>query len=308
MPGNAVRKGVFIIMNAGSGRGSETVPPEDVKRLFDGAGEVGMTVMQPGDDPAAIARKALDGGHTMIVAAGGDGTICGVAGALAGKDARLGVLPLGTFNFFARSLGVPQDLEEAARVILDGSDLPVDIGEINGKVFINNASLGIYAAILDQRETVYSRWGRSRLAAYWSVLVAMLTVYRPLTMRITVDGEVRRARSPMAFVAVRAYQLDEYEIEGADAIRDGAFAILLAPDVGRFALIWKALRIAFRGVQKGRDFTLLTGRDVLIETRRSHRLVARDGEKERMAEPYRIRFLPHALTVRVPRAAETAAA
>jgi diacylglycerol kinase family enzyme len=296
---------IFILFNPGSGKHESDLTGADLKAKFHTTGKVEVRTLLKSDDLDATVKAAIADGHDTIVAAGGDGTICGTAGALVGSGVRMGVLPLGTFNFFARSLCIPEESDEAARIVTEGRDKPITIGEVNGHVFINNASLGAYAAILNEREAIYRRWGRSRLAAYWSVLVAMVTIYRPLTMRITVDGELVRARSPMAFVAVSAYQLDEYEIEGADAIRNGKFAVLLAPDCGRFKLIWKALRFAFRGVEKGRDFTLLTGEDVLIETRRSHRLVARDGERERMEGPYRFKILKDALTVRVPRVADT---
>jgi len=117
---------------------------------------------------------------------------------------------------------------------------------------------------------------------------------------ITVDGKVQREKSPSMFVSVSDFQLDQFDIEGGDAIKEGEFAMLLAPDTGRFKLIWKALKIAFRGVRKGRDYVLLTGRAITVETRQSQRLVARDGEREKLSEPFEFRILSKALRVRVP--------
>ena len=293
---------VFVVMNADSGRGGDDGPtPDDVRAEFARQGaEIGMAILRSGDDLSQAVKGADAAGWPVIVAAGGDGTICGVTEALIDGQAVLGVLPLGTFNFFARSMAIPEDLSEAVGVILNGRPEPASLGEVNGRVFINNASLGAYPAILEERETVYRHWGRSRVAAYWSVLKAMLTIYKPLTMRITIDGEPYRAKSPMAFIGVRAYQLDRFGIEGADDIRDGRFAILLAPDHGRFALIWTALKVAMGGVREGQDFELLTGCDILIETRRDNRRVARDGEHERMRQPYRFRFLKDAVRVMAP--------
>lgn len=298
-PSTIVRPTALLI-NSGSGREDRALAVEDIATRLD-VPEERIARLSPGDDIAAKARALFDAGARTIVVGGGDGTICGAATGLMGTDATMAVLPLGTFNFFARSLGIPDgDLDTAIAIAKGPTTRAVNLGEINGRIFINNASLGAYASILDQREAIYKRWGRSRLMAYWSVLVAMATVYRPLTMRITVDGEVRRAKTPMAFIAMSAYQLDQYEIEGADAVREGKFALLLAPDAGRFMLIWRALKIALRGVKKNEDFTLITGHEALIETRRSHRLVARDGEREKMAGPYEIRVLRDAIRVHVP--------
>ncbi|WP_209428133.1 diacylglycerol kinase family protein [Pararhodobacter sp. SW119] len=290
-----------VILNTDSGDGDQGASPGEIERLFtDRDCEVRIFSLRAGGNIADAVSKAIASGAKCVVAAGGDGTICGVAGALVGTGVELGVIPLGTFNYFARGCGIPQEVDEAVDAVCCGTSRPINLGSINGEVFLNNASLGLYAAILARREGIYRKWGRSRLAAYWSVLATMATVHRPLTMRITIDGEVRRDKSPMIFVAVSAYQLDEFGIEGADAIRSGEFAVLLAPNCGRFRLIWKALLIALHGVQEGRDFKLLTGKNVVVETRRSRALVARDGERERMTAPFTFRLLEDAIQLRVP--------
>ena len=165
--------------------------------------------------------RALEEGIPTIVAAGGDGTICGIAAQLAGTGSRMGVLPLGTFNYFARSLGLPEELEEAVRVVAEGHLRAIPVGEVNGRVFLNNASLGAYAAILFRRERVYRRWGRSRLAAYWSVITTLLCFRVSLDATVTVDGAMRQFRTPLIFVAKNAHQLDHFELAGADCVRAG---------------------------------------------------------------------------------------
>lgn len=292
---------VIVILNEDSGGGVEGAEPEAIEKHFASHGWVArVQLVGSGADMSEAVSSACNTGAGCIVAAGGDGTICGVVSALVGREVELGVIPLGTFNYFARSFDIPQEVAPAIDVICSGSAQPVDVGTVNGKVFLNNASLGLYASILRKREGIYRRWGRSRAAAYWSVLSAMVSVYRPLTMRVTIDGEVLRATSPMIFVAASAYQLDQFEIAGAEAIRNGDFAVLLAPNCGRFHLIWKALLIGFRGVRRDRDFTLLTGKHVVVETQRTSTLVARDGEREQMTNPYDFKIIPGAVRLRVP--------
>jgi diacylglycerol kinase family enzyme len=213
----------------------------------------------------------------------------------------MGVVPMGTFNFLARSLGIPEDADAALDALHSGTEACIALGEINGETFINNTSLGAYAAVLESREKIYARWGRSRLAAYWSVIVAMLTLYRPLRMTVTVDGVEHRLRSPMAFIAIRPYQLEEYGLHGADAVRNGHLALYLAPDGSRLSLLWRALRILLRRVQPGEDYRLLTGKEIVIETERKSELVARDGERARMSGPFRVRLVENALGVIVPK-------
>lgn len=301
--GGVPRTDYVVLLNRDSGD-EGTSDAETVGAAFAENGlRAEVLSVSAADDITDRVSDAVSSGAGCVVAAGGDGTISAVAEALRGRDVALGVIPLGTFNYFARRSGIPEDLGAAVRVIGKGRIRPIDLGTINGRTFINNASLGLYASILEQRESIYSRWGRSRLAAYWSVLVAIATVYRPMTMRITVDGVVRRARTPMVFVSMSAFQLERLGIEGAGAVREGKFAVLVAPDCGRYRLIWKAFVIAMRGARSGRDFTLLTGRSVTVETRRSRQVVARDGERERMDGPFTLGIDKAAVRLCVPESA-----
>ncbi len=295
---------ICVILNPASGKKKEDPVTTDlIKRVEGEARLVLRTLDQPSDLTQAV-QTAVSEGYTTIVAAGGDGTIAGVTNALMGSDVTLGILPLGTFNFMARSLNIPQEPVAALRVVLEGDTALLTVGEVNGKVFLNNASLGAYAAVLDVREGVYRRWGRSRLAAYWSVIVAMLTIYRPLEMTVTIDGERHMIKSPMAFIASSAYQLDQYEFEGADAVRQGKLALILAPESNRLQLLWRAIKILVGGIHRGDDYCLHIGEDITIETRRGKRLVARDGEREKMAGPYRFVVRRDALQVKVPAASQ----
>lgn len=289
---------IVILMNPGSGR--RRTPDESLVTILAGDPGIELRVLQRGTSIAQAAKQAVEEGCDVVAAAGGDGTVSEIASVLAGTGTRLGVIPLGTFNFFARSLGIPEDPKAAVEVLRTGRDTRLSLGQINGRTFINNASLGAYAAVLEARESIYARWGRSRIVAYWSVLVAMLTLFRPLRMEVTVDGQSQRMRSPMAFFAIRPYQLEEYGLLGSEEIEQGKLVLYLAPDSGRLMLLWRAIKILLRIVKPGEDYRILSGREIVIETDRSHRLVARDGEREMMPGPYEVRLLRDAVTVRVP--------
>ncbi len=296
----ALRGKIVAIVNPKSGRKDGDIPK--ALRAFlkaDGRdGEVRMP--SEGRSIADLAREAVDEGCAMVIAAGGDGTICGVGEVLAGTETALGVVPAGTFNYFARSLELPQDVEGALKVIAAGHTRKVDVGQINERMFLNNASVGIYSLIRRVRERTYRHWGRSRVAAYWSVLRALVTLYNPMDVTLTVDGQTRRARSSLVFVCISRYQLEEFELEGAEAVRDGKLALFLSRDRGRLGLLKQALRLAMHGMQRGRDFDLVTGQEVTVETGRPYRHVVRDGETERMEGPFRFRMMQGALKVVVP--------
>ena len=292
---------ICVVLNPGSGKKKDAGVRERIEAALDRhPGRFALRTVPRGSDIAAEAEKGADAGVGTLVAAGGDGTIGAVAAVAHRRGLTLGVLPMGTFNYFARGLDLPEEIEPAVDLIASGQTREISIGAVNDRLFLNNASIGLYPAILQQREGIYRRWGRSRLAAHWSVLVTFLKLYRPMHLRVTVDGAPIRARTPLAFVGRSAYQLELFGLDGADAVREGKFALFLAPDSTRFGLLLFAVRLAWRSMERGRDFDYFAGRDIVIETKGRRRLVARDGERERMRSPFRFHILPEPLRVIAP--------
>ncbi len=238
----------------------------------------------------------MDAGSDVVAALGGDGTQSAVAGALAGTGAVMAPLPGGTFNYFARELGM-ETLDEALDGLLAGRVELRDVGTVNDRVFLNNLSFGLYPHMLQRREAIYDRWGRSRLLAYWSVVISLLDLRDPMHLSLTVDGQQRDIYTPLAFVARSAYQLETFGMDGAEAVRDGHFALFTAKGKSRRALIAASLRLAFGKVARGEDFDMVISDEMLIETRRRRKLVAFDGEKARMSAPFRLLMQPGALKV-----------
>ena len=298
---------ICILLNAGSGQRDAKSKPENILAAFTALGATcTLKRMEKGALIEAETREALAQGFKTIVAAGGDGTICAIASVLKGSEVVMGILPLGTFNYFARSLGLPMEMEAAAKVIVAAQTRPLRIARINDSIFLNNASLGAYPAILETREGIYKRWGRTRIAAYWAVIKTLATVRPPLRLRLTVDGQTRLVRSPLVFVVNNAYQLTQLHVVGADHIEDGKLVVFIAPDAGRIEMIRMAVVIALgRGLPE-RKFEVLSGADILIENIGRpvghHLTIARDGERERMAGPYRLQVVENALHLLVPAA------
>lgn len=290
-----------VILNPGSGRRDDAELAEAVTTaLRPRCAEYALRRTRRGGDLVEMARKAVDDGFGVVIAAGGDGTQSAVAGALAGTGAVMGVLPGGTFNYFARDLGVGEELEEALDTILTARIVEIDIGRIENLVFLNNVSLGAYPHILKTRESIYKRWGRSRVAAYWSVLVALRRLRRPMTLTARVDGRAQRFTTALLFVARSAYQLETFGLDGADAIRDGKFAVLIARAKQPLPLMRSALRLAFGKSAKDSDFDLLITDELTIETPKKNQLVAHDGEKTVMASPLHMKVWHRGLRVLLP--------
>src|SRR5690348_16338233 len=138
-------KRVPVLLNRVGGALSRD--PELAKRAGEALRTAGIEVkleLLSGGDCAVRCRAIAERGDPLLIVGGGDGTISAAASALAGTETRLGILPLGTLNHFARDLDIPTDLDEAAKLIAAGKDRRVDIGEMNDRVFINNSAIGLY--------------------------------------------------------------------------------------------------------------------------------------------------------------------
>ena len=294
-------KDICVVANPGSGK-QKRAAIEAAMAAF-GPG-VTMRQWRKGQDLEAFVAKAVADGFSTIVAAGGDGTVMGVAHALMGTKANLAVLPLGTFNYFARGLGLPQQPEAAAKAILAGHPQQISVGTVNGQLFLNNASIGIYPTILQAREDIYARMGRSRLLAHWSVLRTLLRFQRPARMEMVVDGRAMSLKTPLIFIARSAYQLERFGLEGAQAISDDKLVAFVARGGSRWHLMKLAMRLALRRVQAGRDVDLITAHEIDIATAKRRPKVAFDGERRRMLAPLSFRIEENALSIIVPDAAD----
>lgn len=300
-PAEAGHADICVILNPRSGKRQDDIANRLRAAMARHPGRFELREVSRGTDPEAMAKAAAEDGFATLVAAGGDGTVSAVSGAAVRAGRALGVVPLGTFNYFARGLSLPEEPEAAMDLIAAGPTRRVAVATVNGEIFLNNASLGIYPAVLAQREGIYRRWGRSRLAAHWSVIVAFARFRRPLTLRVVVDGKPIRTRTPLAFIARSAYQLSLFGLEGAEDVARGRFALFLAPDnTSRWEMLVYAARLGSGAMERGRDFDYFSGQLIEIETAQPRALVARDGERERMRSPFRFEMRPDALQVIAP--------
>lgn len=298
-----------VILNSKSGNGSKSDIQHRLQAL---ASTLGVQCdIVSSRTPAQViraARQAARSNHDVVIAGGGDGTVNAVASELVGTGKRLGVLPLGTFNYFAREMGIPADLDSAFRTCFEGETRPVTVGEVNGQVFLNNASIGLYPVILAVREQNYSRWGRARLVAYWSTLTALFRLGLNMKLTLTFNCERRTIRTPMLFVARNATQLEEFGVPGFRCVSDDGFSVYALKALGRLALIRVAWRTFIGKLEPQYDFDMICTGEMHVESRRMLRTLAFDGERVKMLAPLDFRVRQDALSIVVPKKEEEAAA
>ena len=292
---------VVVILNCRAGSQAAENVSDRVSAVFRAAGiDAELIVAGQGVDVGDAAKGAIEGGATMVVAGGGDGTINAVASAVVGTGATLGVLPLGTLNHFARDLSIPMDLEAALRNLVEGRDATIDAGEVNGRVFINNSSLGLYPNLVHHREQQQMRLGRSKWAAlFWSALL-MLRRYPLLRVRIVVEGKELTAKTPLVFIGNNEYVMSGLDIGIRERLDSGSLSLYMPRLQGRFGLLRIALRALFKKQRRADDFVALHAREFTIETTKKLVRVATDGEVAVSSTPLQYRIRAAALKVRVP--------
>jgi diacylglycerol kinase family enzyme len=291
-----------VIINAGAGNHRAASRARTLAALFRAAGiEVDVRFAESGPDIDTLMREAVDEKPPMLIAAGGDGTISTAAGLLAGTEIVLGVLPFGTLNHFAKDLGIPLELESSIQSIIEHNVIAVDVGEVNGRVFINNSSLGMYPDIVRDRKRQESRLGRGKWRSLVWASLHVFKRYPNLTVRIQVGEEKRVYVTPIVFIGNNEYQMEGFKIGVRSSLERGELSVYIVRTHGRAALVRLSFEALIGRLEQDRDFEALTATDFVIETRRKQLLVAADGEVHRMSSPLHYRTRARSLQVIVPR-------
>jgi YegS/Rv2252/BmrU family lipid kinase len=294
------KKPLPVVLNRGSGAGSTEETVRELERLFAARGLAVDIHVASGHEIERVARELLRESPAILVAAGGDGTVSAVASCLQGTATALAVLPLGTLNHFARDIGMPLDIEQAVEVIARGASTGMDMCEVNGRHFVNNASLGLYPDIVRDRTRQQRRLGRGK---YWAMLWATFAAVRRhafLHLDMDIDGRRVRCRAPFVFIGNNDYVMEGFAIGRRASLREGHMSVYTTRRRTRRGIFWLAIRALFGRLRQADDFFVERASLLRIESRRSHLHVAVDGEVWRTATPLSIRVLPGALRVVVP--------
>ena len=198
-------------------------------------------------------------------------------------------------------MGIPLDIESAVHTVFTGQATAINVGEVNGSVFLNNSSIGRYPLLMHQRNDAYRRFGRSRIVAFLSIGIALLRRGHVMTVRMQADdGAERVCRSEFIFVCNNHDQLELYKIRGHECLEAGALAVLVSDPLGRMQLMKLGLQTLFRQLDHAKGYEAFCARVLRIETHRRHVKILIDGESKIMGAPLHYRVRPGALRVIVP--------
>jgi diacylglycerol kinase family enzyme len=259
----------FLVINPHSGKG---VKADELRDEAENRG-VQTHLLSPGDDPAELARAAPEG---PLGVAGGDGSLAAVAQVAIDRGLPFVVIPFGTRNHFARDLGLDRDDPLAALAAFESADEKgVDVGRANGRLFLNNVSLGIYARLVHRREL-----HRSRRDAFARLRAVGILLRRPGSLGITVDGRPVEAR--VVLVANNHYKLELFSIGERERLDEGLLHLYAA--AGWLPTKWEER----------------TGGHFVVEAAAGRMRAAVDGEPEELETPIKFEIDPVALRVLVP--------
>jgi len=299
---------LFIVLNVGSGSNDAVASREIIEAVLTQAGREHLVRVV--EDPAQlhnIARQTVEQARSrggVVVVAGGDGTINAVAQATLGSGCPFGVLPQGTFNYFSRTHGIPSDTTEAMRLLLTARAHPVQVGLVNDRVFLVNASMGLYPQLLENREAYKQQFGRNRLVAFWSGLITLLREHRQLRLLIEHRGETRDMRTPTLFVSNNRLQLEQIGIPQARLLEQGLLAAITLRPVGTLTMLWLLVRGAFGQLGEADSVTHFAFKRISVTPAMpygTHRVkIATDGEIVWLQAPIEFRVAPESLYLLKP--------
>ena len=290
---------VCCIVNDKSGS-SENDSRYQLIELFKQRG-VTVDIFKPlqGKSIAELAQNAIKQNYDTIVAGGGDGTVSAVASALIGKPlVRMGILPLGTLNHFARDLKIPSDISLAVDVVCADYTEAIDVGCVNGHYFVNNSSVGLYPAIVKLRESLqaggYGKWWAAALSSF-----RILTRFRRLELELkTSDKIVTKQKTVMLFVGNNAYETTLGNFGTRPSIKNGTLWITMPTLSSRMGLFKSLLKLLLRR-EKAAAALIFETSHLKVTGKNRLMTVANDGEILRLAPPLIYKILPRALNVLV---------
>lgn len=297
---------LFVLLNEGSGSDDKERTKASIARVFDEAGQryEFICVSDPTkliESAQQVAERVKKDGGALIVA-GGDGTISCVATVALEAQCPFGVIPMGTFNYFARANHISEDPAEAAAALLSAATRPAQVGQLNDAIFLVNASLGLYPDLLEEREQFKRRFGRSRFVAFGAALVTLFREHRQLALELVHDDDHEYIRTPTLVVANNRLQLEQIGVNERPVERGKLVAIVLKP-AGPVMLCYLMLCAALGRLGKKSEVQTRAVQTLIVRPGRRYgtrRLkVAMDGEIRFMSAPLVFRVADKALQLLV---------
>ena len=302
---------VLVILNQAAGTLAASPANDEPARIragFEAAGVEADVRSVEGPKLEEVARGAGGEGFDAVIAGGGDGTLNTIANALAGGPVAFGVLPLGTHNHFAKELGVPLDLDQAVAALARGTTGELDVGEVNGRIFLNFSGLGLHPMIVKHRDAQRETLGRRKFVAMFFAMFSVMRRLPVLRARLWFGDTVIRRVTPSVIVCNNEHQMKVFGAENVSSADRGVLNVYLARATKWWGVAWLIVRAAFRSLENAKKFESLVLPEFSIATRNRHARVSIDGEVTDLRTPLHYRVRKGGLKILRPAATPAAGA
>lgn len=297
---------LFIVFNGGSGSDDAA---ETRRRIEERLGQAGRAyTIFPVDRPrqlpqiAGIAVERARQANGIVVAAGGDGTLNAVAAVVLPTGLPFGILPRGTFNYFGRTYGISRETDEAVDSLLDARIEPVQVGLLEGKPFLVNASLGLYPQLLEDREAYKQMLGRRRWVALLSAIITLMRAPAQLTLDLHSHGQHQALKTPTLVVGNNSLQLEQIGIPEVAHLEENRLVAMAVKPVGTLALYGLLLMGAMGRLGDASRVVSFSFETLTVHVRGRRRIkVAMDGEISWARTPLEFSVAPQRLQLLIPR-------
>ena len=297
---NRAREVLVCVSRSSGGIKRGQSEADEIRGALAAAGVEAQVELHTGAGIVQRAKAAVDEGADLLIVGGGDGSVSAAAGALAGSGTALGILPLGTLNHFARDLGIPLKLADAAALIAGRDTRRIDVAEVNGRTFINNSAVGLYPLMVIDRDLQRKRLGRSKRLAMLVASARTLARFNHYRLTLTVNDETARVDTPLLFVGNNDYRIDLGAPGRRESLGDGRLSVFVMRKKTRRGLVAASIRALFNR-SRPNDMVRLEGVErLLVESRRNHLVISVDGEVESVNPPLDYRVRKGALRVIAP--------
>lgn len=270
---------ILVIFNAKAGQGGRL---QEIEQAFV-AQKAEVLYKQISPQLSRQVAEAKRTGVRCVVAAGGDGTVSAVAGLAQQHGLRLGVLPVGTLNHFAKDLHLPLEIAAAVEVITRGKTRRIDMASVNGHYFVNNSSIGWYPQLVRQREQHephLGKWPAALLA-----LVMVMARQRRFKAILSLDGDKKQRTTPFVFVGNNSYRLRRAGFNNRARLDAGVLSVYWVNTTS----FWGIMRVFWRALlgkpHPERDFESALAKNVVIALKKPRTSVATDGEVQLVDAP-----------------------
>jgi diacylglycerol kinase family enzyme len=291
---------VLAILNVHSGWNDGSGCRRQLARKFEQSGvPLRVEEVREGTDITSIVQDATTHSLTAVIAGGGDGTLNAVAQGLRDTPVPMAILPIGTLNHLARDLGIPLEVDRAIDALYHSREVAIDLGEVNGRVFLNNSIIGLYPAYRFARDRRQRR-GWAKWRAIGSAIFSVLRRKPCLDVRLVADGRELLRKTPYILVANNEHRMEGYRLGERDRFDQGRLWVYVMHPLSRWGLIRLAFSLLLGSFDKKEDFEVFPVESLRVTSRRKRIGVAVDGDVIRMKLPLEYRSLPAALRVLAP--------